>query len=162
GVMERLVSWDKKQRVAGISNSLAGPYQELSRMEMTIHQQWEIADLRVKRLVKSGNKTAVTFQEPESRVQFEHRSPAPVLPNGNSVVWWAEAVELVDEGGEWVQLGNGSVLYWPRDGEDLTKADAIVPALETLVKVEGTLDKPVSYVQFKGISFEHSTWTRPS
>jgi hypothetical protein len=38
----------------------------------------------------------------------------------------------------------------------------IAPFLETLVKVEGSIDHPVSHFYFKGISFQHATWLRPS
>jgi hypothetical protein len=37
-----------------------------------------------------------------------------------------------------------------------------VPALETLVQVAGTVDRPVKHVAFEGISFAHTTWLRPS
>jgi L-rhamnose mutarotase len=37
-----------------------------------------------------------------------------------------------------------------------------VPVLENLLKVEGDIDHPVSYLSFKGITFRHSSWLRPS
>ena len=41
-------------------------------------------------------------------------------------------------------------------------AKVTVPYLETLVKIEGTIDHPVSYVSFNGIGFQHTGWLRPS
>lgn len=38
----------------------------------------------------------------------------------------------------------------------------MVPALETLVQVEGTVDRPVSNIRFEGINFNYTTWMRPS
>jgi hypothetical protein len=52
--------------------------------------------------------------------------------------------------------------YYPRQGEDMAKATAVVPAVETLVQVEGTLDRPVQHVTFRNVSFHYTTWTRPS
>ena len=54
------------------------------------------------------------------------------------------------------------MLYWPRPGENLATAQVVVPTLETLVRVAGSLDQSVSYMQFKGLTFSYSTWLRPS
>ena len=161
--MARLVTWDKHNEEAGIPTSYAGPFRDLPRMEMVIHQQWEIANLRFKSLSPESNQVRVTFQQPESRVQFEHPWPAPVMTNGGAPFFLANAVEFLDQPGEWFQeTFGGRILYWPRPGEDMTRALVLVPALENLVQVEGTLDRPVAHLQFKGISFRHTAWTRPS
>mgnify|MGYP000143401133 FL=1 len=41
-------------------------------------------------------------------------------------------------------------------------AEVIIPALETLVTIDGTLSRPVKHIQFNGITFEHTSWIRPS
>ena len=53
------------------------------------------------------------------------------------------------------------VYYWPRPGEDLTKAEAIAPALVRLVEVKGTPERPVRNLHFKGIEFAYADWTHP-
>ena len=40
--------------------------------------------------------------------------------------------------------------------------EVIVPAIETLVQVKGTIDRPVSHIRFEKITFSHTTWMRPS
>ena len=52
------------------------------------------------------------------------------------------------------------IVYLPRAGEDMTKAEVIVTALETLVCVEGTLDQPVWNLRFRGFTWEHTNWHR--
>src|SRR5699024_11475272 len=42
-----------------------------------------------------------------------------------------------------------------------SQEEVIVPVLEELVNVKGTLDDPVRNVKFEGISFQHTTWLRP-
>ena len=44
----------------------------------------------------------------------------------------------------------------------MNTAEVIVPAVETLLKVEGTPDNPVKDVTFEGITFSYATWMRPS
>ena len=41
-------------------------------------------------------------------------------------------------------------------------AEVIIPALETLVTIDGTLSRPVKHIQFNGITFAHTSWMRPS
>ncbi|HSV09494.1 MAG TPA: right-handed parallel beta-helix repeat-containing protein, partial [Hanamia sp.] len=91
--------------------------------------------------------------------------PAPWLSKktGNSPFYLTNAIQFLDEPGEWyLDLKNRKIYYWPRENENLNTADVVAPRLETLVKVEGTIDRPVSYVFFKGISFMHASWMRPS
>ncbi|MGN6638942.1 MAG: right-handed parallel beta-helix repeat-containing protein, partial [Mucilaginibacter sp.] len=54
------------------------------------------------------------------------------------------------------------VYYIPRKGEDMLTATVTIPYLQTLVTVTGTIDNPVSYVSFKNISLNYSTWLKPS
>ena len=58
----------------------------LSPLEMVVHQRWAIAILRVKEMKVEGERTVVTFMEPESRLEFEHPWPQPVIggEKGNS------------------------------------------------------------------------------
>ena len=59
---------------------------QTKNLEMVVHQRWAIAILRVKDLKVEGDKTIVTFMEPESRLEFEHPWPQPVIggEKGNS------------------------------------------------------------------------------
>jgi hypothetical protein len=73
-------------------------------------------------------------------------------------VWIENAYELLDSQGEWyLDRSMSALFYKPREGEDMSNAEVILPKLETLISGSG-----VSNVQFKGISFEHATWTLPN
>lgn len=62
------------------------------------------------------------------------------------------ALELLDQPGEWYQdYPSGRIYYYPRPHEDMTKAQVIIPALETLLTVNGTLERPVRNIHFKYI-----------
>ena len=50
----------------------------------------------------------------------------------------------------------------PRLGEDMSKSEAIAPAVETLLELRGTLDHPIHDIRFEGIAFRHGNWLRPS
>ena len=73
------------------------------------------------------------------------------------------AIQFLDEPGEWFfDKINRKIYYWPRSNENLSTATVIAPVLETLVKIKGTAGLPVTNILFKNISFQYSTWLRPS
>ena len=133
--------------------------------EMVLHQMWCVANLRIRSVEVQGDSVAIRFHQPESRIQFEHPWPRPmVTTNGhNSAFYLTNARELQDVPGEWYHdIDARKVYYYPREGEKMQEAEVIVPAVETLVQVEGTLDRPVCHIRFEKITFSYTTWMRPS
>ncbi|WP_316807870.1 L-rhamnose mutarotase [Pedobacter agri] len=163
--MGRISSWDKEMQTCKIPIQKGINLANIKGMEMLIHQWWAIANLRVKSVKVIGNTAELSFLQPESRIQSEHPWPAPWISEktGNSAFYLTNAIRFLDEPGEWFEdLKNHKLYYWPKASENMLNADVVAPATENLVKIEGTIDHPVSFVNFKGISFEHSTWLRPS
>ncbi|WP_223833671.1 right-handed parallel beta-helix repeat-containing protein [Pedobacter riviphilus] len=163
--MGRILSWDSEKQTCKIPLQKNISLANTKGMEMLIHQWWAIANLRVKSVKIIGNAAKLSFMQPESRIQSEHPWPAPWISDktGNSAFYLTNAIQFLNEPGEWFEdLQHHKLYYWPKASENMLNAEVIAPALENLVKIEGTIDQPVSYVSFKGISFEHSTWLRPS
>lgn len=135
--------------------------------EMVLHQMWCVANLRIRSIEVRGDSAAVRFHQPESRIQFEHPWPRPMVTTDghNSAFYLTSARELLDVPGEWYHdIESRKLYYYPREGENMQAAEtkAIVPAVETLVRIEGTLDRPVAHVRFENITFAYTTWLRPS
>lgn len=135
--------------------------------EMVLHQMWCVANLRIRSIEIQGDSAAIRFHQPESRIQFEHPWPRPMVTTDghNSAFYLANARELLDVPGEWYHdIESRKVYYYPRTGEKMQSADTevIVPAVETLVQIAGTLDRPVSNIRFENITFSYTTWMRPS
>ena len=99
--MERMIAFDTEKRTITIPTppesilsqltipEQSSPTRSLSHhspLEMVVHQRWAIAILRVKEMKVEGNHTIVSFMEPESRLEFEHPWPQPVIggEKGNS------------------------------------------------------------------------------
>ena len=95
--MERIIDFNKETRTITIptppkevlsllTSHLSPLSSHLSPLEMVVHQRWAIAILRVKEMKIEGDKTIVSFMEPESRLEFEHPWPQPVIggEKGNS------------------------------------------------------------------------------
>ena len=133
--------------------------------EMVLHQMWCVANLRIRSVEVQGDSAAIRFHQPESRIQFEHPWPRPMVTTDghNSAFYLTNARELQDIPGEWYHdIDARKVYYYPREGEKMQEAEVIVPAVETLVRVEGTLDRPVCHIRFEKITFSYTTWMRPS
>jgi len=162
--LNRLVRWDKTNQEAWISTPALGAVRNPAQLEMIIDQVWEIAVLRVKSVRLETSRACLTFQQPESKIEFDHPwPPVEVSTNYQAPFFLANAIEFLDSPGEWfADPAAGKIYYWPRPGEDLAQARVVAPALETLVRMEGTLDRPVENIAFRGIRFEHATWLRPS
>ncbi len=162
--LARLVAWDKTNEVATIPAAALGGRKRPAGLEMVLDQVWEIAILRVKSIHREGANARLTFKQPESRIEFQHPWPPVTVNAGYQAPFFlANAIEFLDEPGEWFEdLAAGKVYYWPRAGEDLASATVIAPALETLVQIQGRPDQPAGRLQFKGLTFAHTTWLRPS
>ncbi|SFF00556.1 Right handed beta helix region [Chitinophaga sp. CF118] len=163
--MHRILSWNHQTEQCWIPTPETPDLKQAAGLEMFIHQWWAIAMLRIKKIEMHGDSSLLSFYQPESRIQSAHPWPAPweSKESGNSAFYLTNALQLLDEPGEWYLDQKAQKLYyWPRTNENLSTATVIAPVLETLVTMSGTIDQPVSYVFFKGISFQHTGWLRPS
>jgi len=162
--MDRILSWDKTSETCWI------PFNDKSikfepGMEMFIVQWWAIANLRIKDIEVQKDSAKLYFEQPESRIQSEHPWPAPWISknNGNSAFYLTNGKSMLNEPGEWyLDKNQAKIYYYPKSGEDINTAKIVVPVLENIVEIKGTIDAPVHHLSFKGISFQHSNWLRPS
>ena len=164
--MQKIRSMDKAKETLYVPAAAVKAIANEKHAEMVLHEMWCVANLRIKSIRMMGDSAAVTFHNPESHVHFMHPWPSPmVTPGGkhNSAFYLTNARSLLDEPGEWfLDTDAHRLYYYPRPGEDMRTAEVEAPALETLLRVEGTPDRPVSHVTFEGIRFAHTTWMRPS
>ena len=175
--MNRILSVDKEKETIYIPRSAVANSQfsilNSQFPELVLHEMWCVANLRIKDITplpqqrgEGGGSVALTFHNPESHIHFMHPWPSPmVTPDSkhNSAFYLTGSLELLDEPGEWhLDTREQRLYYMPLNDEDMTTAEVIAPALETLLQVEGTPDEPVSDVTLEGITFCHSTWLRPS
>lgn len=161
--MHRIIGNDPKNEVLWVPAEAVKKIKGAPYAEMVLHEMWCVANLRIKSIDIQGDSAAVRFHNPESRIQFEHPWPRPMVTTDghNSAFYLTNAKELLDVPGEWYHdIDSRKVYYYPFDGE--TVSEAIVPAIETLVNIEGTLDRPVENVRIENIAFEYTTWMRPS
>ena len=103
--MERMKAFSPSDE----SITIPTPETDLSKagqLEMIVHQRWAIAILRVREMKDlGGGLTKVWFHQPESQLEFAHPWPQPVIDGerGSSSFCLVNALELLDQPGEWYQ-----------------------------------------------------------
>lgn len=160
--MHRILRNDKVNQVLWVPARAVKKIMHAPNAEMVLHQMWAVSFLRIKSIQLKGDSAGIQFHNPESQLQFERPWPQPMIsPERNSPFYLTNALELLDEPGEWYHdIQQNKVYYYPQKNE--TIKEAIAPAVETLVQVEGTLDRPVKNIRFENIIFAHTGWIRPS
>lgn len=163
--MYRIRNIDKKNEILYVPAAAVKKILGERHAEMAIHEMWCVANLRIKGIKVQGDSAAVTFHQPESHIHFMHPWPSPMVTKDghNSAFYLTNAKSLLDTPGEWyLDAKEQKVYYIPRKGEDMAKADVEAPAVETLMKIEGTPDAPVKGITIEGVTFSYATWMRPS
>lgn len=161
--MFRIRTYDKKGQILWVPKKAVEKILNAPYAEMVLHEMWCTSNLRIKSIRIQGDSAAIRFHNPEAKLQFEHPWPSPMTPNTGhpSPFYLTNAKELLDEPGEWYHdIRTHKIYYLPQQGE--TVKEAVVPVMETLVEFIGTAEHPVRNITFKGITFSHTTWMRPS
>ena len=168
--MHRIMTYDKKNQVLWVPKTSVTPLLRgggarggSDYAELVLHEMWCTSNLRIKSITVQGDSAAIRFHNPEADIQFKHPWPSPMTPDTGhpSPFYLTNAKELVDEPGEWYHdIREHKLYYMPRDGEAIH--DAIVPVIETLMDIIGSVEHPVRNITIKGVTFSHTTWMRPS
>ncbi|TDD63412.1 carbohydrate-binding protein [Kribbella antibiotica] len=120
--------------------------------EIEVNSRWGWMHYRCP--IQSIAGTAVTMQQPCYKNANLHQGEEIQNPT-----WIENAYELLDTPGEWyLDKSTGDVYYV---GDPSTKT-VVVPQVQDLVNVSGTIANPVQNIRFDGITFSYSTWLDPS
>lgn len=121
---------------------------------------WAHTRCKVQSIKREGGRTIITMLQPHFTHAKTKEGVRVIHPDS---MYIENSLELLDEPGEWyLDRSAKTVYYMPRQGEDMTKAEAIVPAVEKLVELCGTLEQPVHNIRFEGITFQHGSWLLPN
>lgn len=162
--MNRIIGNDPENQILWVPTKAVKPILKAPYPEMVLHEMWCVANLRIKSIEVHGDSSAVRFHNPESKIQFEHPWPSPMTtPGRESAFYLTNAKELLDKPGEWFHdIKTRKIYYYPLPGQRINESKVTIPVVETLLELEGTLDRPVKNITFRDINFNYTTWMRPS
>jgi hypothetical protein len=119
------------------------PWLDVKNAELTVYHMWDESVVGLKSMDTAAH--ALVFSTPAGH-------PPGAFGVKKYVVW--NVREGMTEPGQWcLDRTAGKVVYWPREGEDMTKAEALAPVVESILRLEGTKDAPVRGVTVRGLSF---------
>jgi Right handed beta helix region len=119
-----------------------GPWLDLRNAEVTVYHMWDESVVGLSALDAATN--TLTFSNPAGH-------PPGAFGVKKYVVW--NVREGMTEPGQWyLDRTKGRVVYWPLAGEDMRKAKAIAPTVETIIRLQGTKEAPVRDVAIRGLT----------
>ncbi len=142
-------------------------FENLQKVELHILTAWVKNVLRVKTAREKDGIVTVRVQDEESKLVFNRMHPnldGYFRNDDQQFVYYIEnAYELIDEDNEWYydEIAGKVYLKVPA-GEDISKAEVVIPRLETLVRIEPANGKQIANLSFEGLTFAYSNWTLPS
>ena len=142
-------------------------YENLEKVELHILTAWVKNVLRVKTASEKDGIVTIRVQDEESRLVFNRMHPNldGYFRNDdlNFVYYIENAYELIDEDNEWYfDEGAGKVYLKVPASEDISKAEVVIPSVETLVRIEPANGRQIENLSFEGLTFAYSNWTLPS
>lgn len=125
--------------------------EELSQVQLLAFHKWDNTRRHIDRLVTDEN-TLVTFgRKMKSWNSLNEKSQYHI----------ENFAAALDSPGEWYVDPSGQISYFPREGEELTEMQMIVPRLDKLVILQGKPEQPVEHVELRGLHFRHARWITP-
>lgn len=126
----------------------------LDEVEVVMVTHWKQKRARIASI--AGN--LINFREPENAALSMHH-----LEQGGTPHWYENAYEFLDVEGEFYLDTKTDTLFYKIRKEDAPPIKVVVPVVETIFDIRGTSpDDMVHDLQFQGITFQYSNWTKPS
>ena len=102
-----------------------------------------------------ANVIALDRIDTEKKIAHLAVDPTYQAINPRNRYWVENAIEYLDEPGEWVvNTQEGMIYMWPE--KDMDTMNVIAPYLSEFIRIEGSEDGPfVSHLHFEGLTFTH-------
>lgn len=140
------------------TDTFLADFKHVSDLEMVYYEQWTNPRCGVASIeVNDGIATLIMDQPGWQAVRNKGGTSV------TSPVYYENALELLDEPGEWyLDTYDGYLYYKPRVFEDINTADVVLPVTEKMMTISGSVDENVHNLYFKDLEFAYTTWMRPS
>jgi hypothetical protein len=148
------LSGDLASYTLTIAPERLGAWTNFSDMEIMVAGNWAINRKRIAAIDRTSG--TITLAPPHAS---GHNA---IRPGPGRWCYFENAPELLDLPGEWyLDRATGVLSYLPREGEDMSTAEVVAPALERLIEVTGTPEQSVRNLHFKGLAFQYASWQLP-
>ncbi len=152
------------------SDTFLADFKNPEDMELVFEEIWTNSYGGVKSITAADGIANIVLDPQGAQYLFDNSDTTATLP-----VYYQNALELLDEPGEWYYNPDEGVMYYmPRHFEDIRTADVVMPDMLgnqltgssgrwngkniSLVYMTGTADIPVDNVTFTNIDFAYSSY----
>lgn len=139
-----------EQYIYKSDKTLDPSWNNLEDVELHIFTAWSVNILHVESVTEESGKYKISIPDDEALRVFNR--PHPNLDGytlRNFIYYTENAYELIDEDGEWYFDSSENKVYFKAPADlDPNQAETVIPNLETLVSIKGTLDTPVKNIAF--------------
>jgi len=124
-----------------------GPWLDINNAEVTVYHMWD--ESLVGLAAMDTKSQTLTFASPTGH-------PPGAFGVKKYVIW--NVREGMTRQGQWyLDRTAGKLVYWPLPGEDMTKAVVFAPTIESIIRIQGTKDKPASDITIRGLTLSVTT-----
>jgi hypothetical protein len=154
-----LAAWNNATKRISVARDEVASWRNFSEVEIVVQTFFTDSRMRLASFTADATNAQLKINPVEEKIAFVRDSPGGRAGQGYH---FENAYEFIDQPGEWyLDRAASTVYYKPRTGESMATVEAVVPAVETLLQVQGTLEKPVTDLWFHGLVFQHTSWLRP-
>jgi len=124
-----------------------GPWLDINNAEVTVYHMWDESMVGVSAMDTVSH--TLTFANPSGHPPGAFGIKKYVVRNVR---------EGLTRPGQWyLDRSAGKVVYWPGPGEDMAKSEVFAPTIESIIRIEGTKDKPAGDITIRGITLSVTT-----
>ncbi|MHC4085650.1 MAG: right-handed parallel beta-helix repeat-containing protein [Planctomycetota bacterium] len=123
------------------------PWLDINNAEITVYHMWDESLVGVSAMDTISH--TITFANPSSH-------PPGAFGVKKYVVW--NVREGMTKPGQWfLDRTAGKIVYWPLPGEDMSKAEVFAPTIESIIRIQGTKNKPAKDITIRGLVLSVTT-----
>lgn len=139
------------------ASSAVGNYNNPVDIELVQFNIWTEKILCAREIEKFGDTTVIKLQQPYGAIATNMAWAGKINYKKNFII--RNAMELLDNPGEFYFDKTSKTLYYYNSGEDMSKVEVIAPTSEGLIKIKGSSTKSkAKNIRFEGITFSHDDW----
>ena len=124
-----------------------GPWLDINNAEVTVYHMWD--ESLVGLAAMETKSQTLTFASPSGHPPGAFGVKKYVVLNVR---------EGMTQPGQWyLDRTAGKLVYWPLPGEDMTRAVVFAPTIESIIRIQGTKDKPANDITIRGLTLSVTT-----
>ena len=133
-----------------VPNAAMATWKHVAEIEFGFFNSWSHMTCKVAAIsAQDDGRAKVRMQMPEFMLMSRKEGVRAEMP-----AYIENALELLDEPGEWYADAENDTLYYiPRDGEDMKTTTVVITGNDELLRITGKREARAHHIRFEGITF---------